>query len=171
MKLAGEKFHSQLIGFKFHHYDCIPARQMTRTFFPVVITPQWKFGYTNFNCNLFYTCCLWMRICMLHWIFFKAKIWIREDRLRANTWYLCKNKRSMAIITCEKYFFICVKMARDIFIPPNLHLLILRFFNSTILFRGVDWWHSRTPIRCLPGKRIIVFQYYLTKCYIFLLNW
>ncbi len=31
-------------------------------------------------------------------------------------------------------------------------------FNSTILFGGVNWWHLRTPIRCLPGKRIIVFQ-------------
>ena len=98
---------------------------------------------------------------MLHRLIFKTTIWIREDRLRANIWYLCKNKRSMAIITCEKYFFISVKLAGEIFIPPNLHLLILRFFNSTILFRGVNWWHSRTPIRCLPGKRIIVFQYYL----------
>ncbi len=34
-------------------------------------------------------------------------------------------------------------------------------FNSTMLFGGVNWWHSRTPIRCLPGKRIIVLQYYL----------
>jgi hypothetical protein len=28
-------------------------------------------------------------------------------------------------------------------------------------FGGINWWHSRTPIRCLPGKRIIVFQYYV----------
>ncbi len=98
---------------------------------------------------------------MLHRLMFKTTIWIREDRLRANTWYLCKNKRSMAIITCEKYFFIGVKLAGEIFIPSNLHLLILRFFYSTILFRGVNWRHSSTPIRCLPGKRIIVFQYYL----------
>ncbi len=138
-----------------------PPDRRLELFFPVVITPRWKLGFTNFNCNLFYTCFLWMRICMLHRIIFKAIIWIREDRLRANTWYLCKNKRSMAIITCEKYFFIGVKLARDIFILSNLHLLILRFFNSTILFRGVDWWHSRTSIRCLPGKRIIVLQYYL----------
>jgi hypothetical protein len=25
-------------------------------------------------------------------------------------------------------------------------------------FGGINWWHSRTPIRCLPGKRIIVFN-------------
>ena len=34
----------------------------------------------------------------------------------------------MAIITCEKYFFIGVKLAGEIFIPPNLHLLILIAF-------------------------------------------
>ena len=28
-------------------------------------------------------------------------------------------------------------------------------------FEGINWWHSRTPIRCLPRKRIIVFQYYV----------
>ncbi len=40
-------------------------------------------------------------------------------------------------------------------------LSCLAVFNSTILFGGINWWHSRTPIRCLPGKRIIIFQYYL----------
>ncbi len=25
-------------------------------------------------------------------------------------------------------------------------------------FGGINWWHSRTTIRCLPGKRIIVFN-------------
>jgi hypothetical protein len=29
------------------------------------------------------------------------------------------------------------------------------------VFGGINWGHSRTPIRCLPGKRIIVFQYYV----------
>ncbi len=36
--------------------------------------------------------------------------------------------RSMAIITCGKYFLIDVKLAGEIFIPPNLHLLILIAF-------------------------------------------
>ncbi len=155
-----KNFHSQLIGFEFHHYNCIPARQTTRTFFSGRNNSTMKIWIYQFSLQ-FVLYMLSLDEDMLHRLIFKAIIWIREDRLRANTWYLCKNKRSIAIITCEKYFFICVKLAREIFIPPNLHLLILRFFNSTILFRGVDWWHSRTPIRCLHGKRIIVFQYYL----------
>ncbi len=39
-------------------------------------------------------------------------------------------------------------------------------------FGGINWWHSRTPIRCLPGKRIIYISI-LRKlnAIIFLLNW
>ncbi len=36
-----------------------------------------------------------------------------------------RKKRSMAIITCEKYFFIGMKLAEQIFIPPNLHLVLI----------------------------------------------
>ncbi len=41
---------------------------------------------------------------------------------------------------------------------PTRWAMLPYVFNSTILFGGVNWWHSRTPIRCLPWKRIIVFQ-------------
>ncbi len=55
----------------------------------------------------------------------------------------------MAIIACEKYFFIGVKLAGEIFIPPNLHLLIFIAF--------VGWDVGIVAIMTL-GERVAIMK-------------
>ncbi len=45
---------------------------------------------------------------------------------------------------------------------PMFRRFIITTWKKNVRFFGcINWWHSRTPIRCLPGERIIVFQYYV----------
>ncbi len=39
-----------------------------------------------------------------------------------------------------------------------LHIIFRRIVLKILIYKFINWWHSRTPIRCLPGNESLYFN-------------